>query len=346
MQASQGRLYAGTPALSPGEQVFPGAVDVGFSEVFQAGQQCAGLPQVFGGFGGVGAGALAEDDQLVKSVARGARQVHEHDCVPGENDGLLQVFEEVLHERQGLHDHAEPGMVERFVAAPVPGREEVEPEFRLPGVEIGGAAGGPQVPHRQESHAEGLDRLIRVQLDVGRQGDGNAFARMGEIHVFGPFGIGPSNAQHVAEREEGVGADEDAAGPEESVFGQPLQHARMPGKDLEAAEGRRRARERPQPRGCAGECLLPPQMGDGVAVRPDVELRQFPGGLGVLVVPVGRALDGLAGEGTAQVGDGALVIGGQRGLEQLRVGGLRAEREFGQLGRGRRGYTRFHRGLV
>ena len=59
---------------------------------------------------------------------------------------------------------------------------------------------------------------------------------MREIHVFGAFRIGPSDAQHVAVREEGMGADENAAGPEESVFGQPIQHARMPGKDLEAAE--------------------------------------------------------------------------------------------------------------
>ncbi len=66
-----------------------------------------------------------------------------------------------------------------------------------------------------------------VDLEVGREGQRDLLARMGEVDVLRSLAVGPAHAQHVSVGKEGVRSDEQATGAEESVVGEALHHLEM-----------------------------------------------------------------------------------------------------------------------
>ena len=151
---------------------------------------------------------------------------------------------------------------------------------------------------------------------------------MRKTDVLGSRNVAPTYAQHIAEGEKGMSPDEDPAGMKESVFSQSSQHGKMSRKDFRAAVRDGRAHKRHQ---CGRDGGLPHARDKTLhcsAVRTDKYLAELAGRFGVLVLPVLVAFHGFGSERARQVRDRPQMPGGERSVEQLRIGGLGVEREF------------------
>ena len=167
---------------------------------------------------------------------------------------------------------------------------------------------------------------------------------MSEVDVLRALLAAPAQAEHVAVGQEGMRADQQAAGVEEAVVGEPPDHAVVPWQHAGAAQRKRRAGERAEGlRRAAVFALALYQALKCVVVGPDIDLAQLARRFRVLEVPVGAALDRLRIERAGQIGHRSQQFAAERRVEQLRVGGLGAEREL-VVERGHRCYT--CRGLV
>ncbi len=119
---------------------------------------------------------------------------------------------------------------------------------------------------------------------------------------------------------------------EETVLSQPAQDDKVARQDLRAPECNGRADQRDQSRGGGGPPPALDQAIHRIAVRPHEHLPQLSRRLGVLVVPVLVAFHRLGGERARQVRDRPQMRGGERRVQQLRVGGLGVEGEVGEGG--------------
>ena len=127
-----------------------------------------------------------------------------------------------------------------------------------------------------------------------------------------------------------MSADEYTAGPEESILAEPLNDAQMPWQNLGTSQHPRRPSQRRESVRRGRRTFLLYEGPDRLAVRTDIYLPELAGGFRVLEVPILPAANGLGRERTAQVGDRSRVFRRNGSLQELGVGSLGVEAQFGE----------------
>jgi len=261
------------------------------------------------------------------------RNVRDDGTFSREQRSLLHVFEKIFDELQRLQRDLQLRMRIRLAGATVQRRQEVELEIGIARNRVARAGAACDREHRQESHRKGLDRGVRVDVQIAGQRDRHLLACVREVDVLRARRIAPADAEHVAVGEKCVRPDEHAARVEETVVGEAADHAEMRQQDRLAAQRRCRGDELAHALGRLRRVVLLDERARAWTVGPDVDLAQASRHVCVLEIPVGVALDLLGRERAGKIRDRARELGGLRGVEELRVA---------RLGRKRKRFVRRH----
>jgi hypothetical protein len=124
-----------------------------------------------------------------------------------------------------------------------------------------------QFADRQQPHLERGQRVVRRQLHVRRQRQRDVAAGVREVHIECAVTVDPAPAQQVADDDEGMRADQHAAGAEEPIDRQLAHDAVVLGQGVGTAERDGRARVRRQALGRLDLLVALDQRGDALVGR-------------------------------------------------------------------------------
>src|SRR3990167_8305299 len=96
---------------------------------------------------------------------------------------------------------------------------------------------------------------MRLDFNIRRQYERQTLPGVRKIDVLSTRGLGPCDPEHIAKRQESVGADQNAAGPEKSIFGKTPDHAKVTGENVRTTKRDGRTGECGQSTGCPGNGL-------------------------------------------------------------------------------------------